>query len=387
MEKENNYHVPNIRMATKHAEVYSNVDGLSLQNLYYVYNECFPNCYLFSHPDRSSEYYFDTKAFIEYLEANCPKEEELEVVKYVTEKIGKQNKTTCCAILLLKKHGLFARIDNSITDSYILYSNEPDSMETLKKFKECLMKFYVRPEDEKNNLFSISSGQAGLYLTKRKIKELEDFNIERDYNDDFPHEDAKIRKFIETEDKSGLVLLHGTRGTGKTSYIKNLLTSYPDKRFVFITPEIVELIGTPQFNSFLGTLEGHIFIVEDCETVITNRMSTHNHSGVSTILNMTDGLMGDSVSTKFICTFNTDIRNIDSALLRKGRLVSKYEFKPLTLDKTKNLLKYIMENKQDDDSEFKITQEDIDNVTEGMSLADIYNFIDDTYDNSHKSIL
>lgn len=382
-----NYTVPTIKMATKHAAIYSQVDGLSLQNLYYVYNECFPNCYLFTHERRSSDYYFDTQEFIKYFEMNVPKEDELEVVKYVTENIDSK-KTSCCAILLLKKYGLFARIDDSVSDSYILYSNSDISLKTLEKFKEALMKFYVKPEDEENNLFSISSSANGLYLTKRKIKEIEDFSVERDYNDDFQHENAKIREFISAENKSGLVLLHGAKGTGKTSYIRNLISSYPNKKFVFITPEIVTMIGTPSFNSFLSTLENYIFIVEDCELVIMDRMSSGGgNQGVSTILNMTDGLMGDSISVKFICTFNTDIKNIDSALLRKGRLISKYEFTPLTIEKTHNLLKYIMENKQDEDAEHKITQDDIDAVKKGMTLADIYNFIEDSYEQKRKSIL
>lgn len=383
---ENTYTVPTIRMASKHANVYSQVDGLSLQNLYYVYNECFPNCYLFSQERRSNEYFFDTKEFIKFFEMNVNKEDELEVVKYVTENVD-DKKTTCCAILLLRKYGLFARIDNSVTDSYILYSNDPISIDALQKFKAALMRFYSRPEDEDNNLFSISSSQNGLYLTKRKIKEIEDFNIDRDYNDDFKHEDEKIRKFISQENKSGLVLLHGTKGTGKTSYIRNLISSFPNKRFVFITPEIVTMIGTPSFNSFLGTLENYIFIVEDCELVIMDRMGSGNNSGVSTILNMTDGLMGDSISVKFICTFNTDINNIDSALMRKGRLVSKYEFKELSLEKTKNLLTYIKENKQDEDAEYKIEDSDIENVKNGMTLADIYNIIEDSYEQKRKTIL
>ena len=32
---------------------------------------------------------------------------------------------------------------------------------------------------------------------------------------------------------------------------------------------------------------------------------------MSTILNLTDGLLGDGLKLKFICTFNTDINQID----------------------------------------------------------------------------
>ena len=42
------------------AEVYSQVDGLSLQNLFYEKNNAFPNCYMFTRSSRGSDNYFDT---------------------------------------------------------------------------------------------------------------------------------------------------------------------------------------------------------------------------------------------------------------------------------------------------------------------------------------
>ena len=54
-------------------------------------------------------------------------------------------------------------------------------------------------------------------------------------------------------------------------------------------------------------------------------------------------------------SFNTSLSNIDKALLRKGRLTLKYEFKKLAKDKVKKL----------------IPEEEI---KQDMSLADIYNF-------------
>lgn len=56
-------------------------------------------------------------------------------------------------------------------------------------------------------------------------------------------------------------------------------------------------------------------------------------------------------NVKFICTFNTSERNIDSALLREGRLRVMYEFKKLSLDKTRAF---------------------IPNATEPMTLAKIF---------------
>ena len=53
------------------------------------------------------------------------------------------------------------------------------------------------------------------------------------------------------------------------------------------------------------------------------------------------GLFGsvkdDALKIKFICTFNTNINNVDKAILRKGRLKVRYEFKPLSKDKANKI--------------------------------------------------
>jgi hypothetical protein len=105
--------------------------------------------------------------------------------------------------------------------------------------------------------------------------------------------------------------------------------------------------------------KGAIFILEDCEKALTDRR-VFDSGSVGTILNITDGIVAESLNCKFICTFNCPLSEIDMALLRKGRLSLIYEFKKLSIEKTKALY-------GDADSE--------------MIIADIYNINDD---NGHK---
>ena len=56
----------------------------------------------------------------------------------------------------------------------------------------------------------------------------------------------------------------------------------------------------------------------------------HNaNQGVSNILNISDGLLGDCLKIFIIATFNTSRDLIDPALLRKGRLFLEHEFDKL----------------------------------------------------------
>ena len=44
---------------------------------------------------------------------------------------------------------------------------------------------------------------------------------------------------------------------------------------------------------------------------------------------MSDGLLNDMLKLQIICTFNVDLKQLDSALLRPGRLIARKEFKAL----------------------------------------------------------
>lgn len=366
--------VPNLKLAQDKSRVYSEVDGLSLQNLFYVYNEYFPNCYMFTRSYRESgDNFFDTDKILEYLIENMPESEHMETIKYVTEDMGNQE-TRMGFCVLLHESNIFARVERSISESYILFANGGE--DKLKDFKEILYKFYTSPEEEKNNLYTIKQTSAGFGLNKLSVKEVEDFDIAKQYNDDFPHEEEKIKAFIEKEDKSGLVILHGEKGTGKTTYIRHLITSFPNRKFVFVPASLITLLGDPSFGTFLLSLANHVIILEDCENAIRDRKSTGTSSAVSLLLNMTDGLLSDDLGVKFICTFNEDVRNIDTALLRKGRLVSKYEFKALSVDKSNALLTELYEE-----------ADPVPTTSKPLTLADIYNYEDDEYINERKTII
>ena len=43
------------------------------------------------------------------------------------------------------------------------------------------------------------------------------------------------------------------------------------------------------------------------------------------------------MNIQIICSFNTDLSKVDSALMRKGRLIAKYEFKALEVTKAQQL--------------------------------------------------
>jgi hypothetical protein len=192
-------------------------------------------------------------------------------------------------------------------------------------------------------------------------------NLEENYNDDFIPVTKDIEKFLD-ERKSGLIVLRGIVGSGKSNYIRHLVTTHP-ANYVIVTNSLAGHLASPEFISFMLENKNSIFILEDCEQILMDRGD--NISGaIANILNMSDGLMSDIFNVKFICTFNADIDQIDKAILRKGRCFANYEFKKLCAEKTKVLL-----NKQG------VTLDEY----EPMTLAEIYNYQDNDCSNKKHS--
>ncbi len=206
--------------------------------------------------------------------------------------------------------------------------------------------------------FKVLMHQDGMFGTEDvNTNDFKSIDIEELYNDDFLAVDKTISTFM-SKKESGIVLLHGEPGTGKTTYIKHLICKFIDLEFIFVQNDFVSDLLKPTFISFLLQHKNAVLVIEDAEKVVIPRDQHSQASVVSTILQLTDGLFSDFLNIKIICTFNTDIERIDKALLRKGRMVAKYNFTALSPEKTAALAKKI----------------GFENVTGSLTLADIFSY-------------
>jgi len=143
-----------------------------------------------------------------------------------------------------------------------------------------------------------------------------------------------------------------------TSYLKYLSKLITDKEILFIPPSMADSLSEPSIIPFLMENKNSILIIEDAERVISDRETSGSPTGVSNILNLTDGILGDCLNIQIIATFNMKRERIDSALLRKGRLIAEHKFGKLNVEETNKLLKHLGKE---------------ETVNEEMVLADIYN--------------
>ena len=158
--------------------------------------------------------------------------------------------------------------------------------------------------------------------------------IMKNYNDDLPYD--KIERFVDG-DESGICLLHGEPGTGKSTFIKHLIGKHTECNFYYIPSSLMNQVDENELaNYLLRSQSKSVYIIEDCEALISDRNKGSNPI-LPTLLNFSDGIVSGALKPKFILTFNCPISQIDKAVLRKGRLKIKYDFKPLCLEKTKLL--------------------------------------------------
>jgi hypothetical protein len=163
-----------------------------------------------------------------------------------------------------------------------------------------------------------------------------------------------------------IAIYQGLPGTGKTFLIRNLLSSLGEAFLVLIQPAQVQALADPNFIRVImryATVGVPIvFVIEDADELLSPR-STTNISGISTLLNLGDGILGSLMDTRIVTSTNVKIEEFDPAIVRPGRLLQLINVGKLSLAETK---KAILGLKAD---------VDVNKVKKAMTLAECYEFV------------
>ena len=131
---------------------------------------------------------------------------------------------------------------------------------------------------------------------------------------------------LRTKDR-GLSIFEGVPGTGKTYYIRHLMGVLKEShRFYFIPTASLNILSRSDFIGFWAEQRRQyadrqfVVVLEDSDGALMTR-GTDNREQVSAILNLSDGLLADFLRLQIICTINCSASDIDSALMRPGRLL------------------------------------------------------------------
>jgi hypothetical protein len=146
-----------------------------------------------------------------------------------------------------------------------------------------------------------------------------------------------------------ICILNGEPGTGKTHLIRSMLSQL-DNIFVIIPSNLVDSLDKPEFLPLLLSVKNEhnkpiIMVIEDGDTCLVPRKND-NISTITSLLNLSDGILGAIIDIKMIISTNADIVDMDQAIMRPGRLCKQIHVGPLPYEQANKVYRRISKNEE-----------------------------------------
>lgn len=224
----------------------------------------------------------------------------------------------------------FADIGYGKKSNSISLSGYTTDLKLLEQLKELQLSFISK--NKKNMVFTIIKTSSG----GLEIKNLGNGSsplIEENYNTEVIEDvNYVVASFKKTPPVGRIAILAGEPGTGKTHLIRSILSQL-DCVFMIVPSNLVDSLDRPEFMPLLLKVRDEhekpiIIIIEDGDICLVPRKND-NISTITSLLNLSDGILGSILDIKLIISTNAAIKDMDGAIMRPGRLCKQVYVGPL----------------------------------------------------------
>jgi hypothetical protein len=150
------------------------------------------------------------------------------------------------------------------------------------------------------------------------------------------------------------------------------LTTDTAAMYVLVSPSMIGQLSGPNLLPALlqarelddnGDIMPIVLILEDADEVLVKREAGGSRIGLSELLNLGDGLLGELADIRIVATTNAKIDEMDPAIVRPGRLCRRIHAHTLSYEEATKMYQELL---GDDTLKYSTNW--------GTSLADVYRY-------------
>lgn len=210
-------------------------------------------------------------------------------------------------------------------------------------------------QQKRGEVYVLVQSNSGLQpcLIGEDYHEIERFNYSKLVLDAY---DKTVLEFNKEKSNGFISIFSGPTGSGKTFILRSILGNIKNAKFLFMPADLIRgaagpqlisvlqdmseelgfdeddedllmqnssggLCGAPTGNSVQKQKSKLVLILEDADVVLAPRNET-DMAGISTLLNITDGIVGKLLNIRVVATTNSPAKALDKAITRPRRLCS-----------------------------------------------------------------